>query len=77
MKFLLYTPRTPRSRHIPHMRSRKPRLATIPPEFLQERTICCRISFIRQCAEYVDPAFGFAIGINFWFAVRMASSASH
>jgi amino acid transporter len=25
--------------------------------------------FIRQCAEYVDPAFGFAIGINFWFAV--------
>lgn len=33
--------------------------------------------FIRQCAEYVDPAFGFANGINFWFAVRMASSASH
>lgn len=26
--------------------------------------------FIRQCIEYVDPAFGFAIGINFWFAVR-------
>lgn len=25
--------------------------------------------FIRQCAEYVDPAFGFAIGVNFWFAV--------
>ncbi|KAL3482291.1 hypothetical protein BJX99DRAFT_252998, partial [Aspergillus californicus] len=24
--------------------------------------------FIRQCAEYVDPAFGFAIGVNFWFA---------
>ncbi|RDW68987.1 uncharacterized protein DSM5745_08747 [Aspergillus mulundensis] len=24
--------------------------------------------FIRQCAEFVDPAFGFAIGINFWFA---------
>lgn len=23
--------------------------------------------FIRQCAEYVDPAFGFAEGINFWF----------
>ena len=26
--------------------------------------------FIRQCVEYVDPAFGFAIGMNFWFAVR-------
>lgn len=25
--------------------------------------------FIRQCSEFVDPAFGFAIGINFWFAV--------
>ncbi|KAJ6014143.1 hypothetical protein N7540_008734 [Penicillium herquei] len=24
--------------------------------------------FIRTCAEYVDPAFGFAIGVNFWFA---------
>ncbi|GAD95203.1 amino acid transporter [Paecilomyces variotii No. 5] len=24
--------------------------------------------FIRQCAEYVDPAFGFAEGINFWFS---------
>ncbi|KAL4804745.1 amino acid permease/ SLC12A domain-containing protein [Aspergillus unguis] len=24
--------------------------------------------FIRQCAEFVDPAFGFAIGVNFWFA---------
>ncbi|KAL2872407.1 amino acid permease/ SLC12A domain-containing protein [Aspergillus lucknowensis] len=24
--------------------------------------------FIRQCSEFVDPAFGFAIGINFWFA---------
>ncbi|KAJ6155330.1 hypothetical protein N7470_005896 [Penicillium chermesinum] len=24
--------------------------------------------FIRQCAEYVDPAYGFAIGINFWFS---------
>ena len=22
--------------------------------------------FIRQEAEYVDPAFGFACGINFW-----------
>ena len=25
--------------------------------------------FIRQSMEYVDPAFGFAIGINFWFSV--------
>lgn len=25
--------------------------------------------FIRQCVEYVEPAFGFAIGINFWFSV--------
>lgn len=25
--------------------------------------------FIRQCIEYVDPAWGFAIGVNFWFAV--------
>lgn len=25
--------------------------------------------FIRTCIEYVDPAFGFAVGINFWFAV--------
>ncbi|KAJ5651403.1 Amino acid/polyamine transporter I [Penicillium longicatenatum] len=24
--------------------------------------------FIRTCIEYVDPAFGFAVGINFWFA---------
>ncbi|OJJ82336.1 uncharacterized protein ASPGLDRAFT_152927 [Aspergillus glaucus CBS 516.65] len=24
--------------------------------------------FIRQCVEYVEPAFGFAIGINFWFS---------
>ncbi|KAL4951019.1 amino acid permease/ SLC12A domain-containing protein [Aspergillus filifer] len=24
--------------------------------------------FIRQCSEFVDPAFGFAIGVNFWFA---------
>ncbi|KAL4971978.1 amino acid permease-domain-containing protein [Aspergillus desertorum] len=24
--------------------------------------------FIRQCSEFVNPAFGFAIGINFWFA---------
>jgi amino acid permease len=32
--------------------------------------------FIRQCSEFVDPAFGFAIGINFWFAVR-PSSLSH
>ncbi|KIW37199.1 uncharacterized protein PV06_10549 [Exophiala oligosperma] len=24
--------------------------------------------FIRQGAQYVDPAFGFALGINFWFA---------
>ncbi|CAI7603047.1 unnamed protein product [Penicillium pancosmium] len=24
--------------------------------------------FIRQCIEYVDPAWGFAIGVNFWFA---------
>lgn len=27
--------------------------------------------FIRQCAEYVDPAFGFAEGINFWFSVSL------
>lgn len=27
--------------------------------------------FIRQCAEYVDPAFGFAEGINFWFSVGL------
>lgn len=27
--------------------------------------------FIRQCVEYVDPAFGFAVGINFWFAVSL------
>lgn len=25
--------------------------------------------FIRQCVEYVEPAFGFAVGINFWFSV--------
>lgn len=25
--------------------------------------------FIRTCVEYVDPAYGFAVGINFWFAV--------
>ena len=25
--------------------------------------------FIRTCMEYVDPAFAFAVGINFWFAV--------
>ncbi|KAJ5923875.1 Amino acid/polyamine transporter I [Penicillium verhagenii] len=24
--------------------------------------------FIRMCMEYVDPALGFAIGINFWFS---------
>ncbi|KAJ5758543.1 hypothetical protein N7520_005699 [Penicillium odoratum] len=24
--------------------------------------------FIRTCMEYVDPAFGFAIGVNFWFS---------
>ena len=30
--------------------------------------------FIRQAAEYVDPAFGFALGVNFWFAVRCALS---
>ncbi|KAJ5645938.1 hypothetical protein N7490_002310 [Penicillium lividum] len=24
--------------------------------------------FIRMCMEYVDPAFGFAIGVNFWFS---------
>ncbi|GAQ43246.1 hypothetical protein AtubIFM55763_003434 [Aspergillus tubingensis] len=24
--------------------------------------------FIRQCIEYVEPAFGFAVGINFWFS---------
>ncbi|EYE97620.1 amino acid transporter [Aspergillus ruber CBS 135680] len=24
--------------------------------------------FIRQCVEYVEPAFGFAVGINFWFS---------
>ncbi|KAJ5784318.1 Amino acid/polyamine transporter I [Penicillium pulvis] len=24
--------------------------------------------FIRTCVEYVDPAYGFAVGINFWFA---------
>lgn len=27
--------------------------------------------FIRQCAEYVDPAFGFAEGVNFWFSWTM------
>lgn len=27
--------------------------------------------FIRQCVEYVEPAFGFAIGINFWFSVSL------
>lgn len=25
--------------------------------------------FIRQCVEYVEPAFGFAVGINFWLSV--------
>lgn len=30
--------------------------------------------FIRQCIEYIDPAWGFAIGMNFWFAVSTASS---
>ncbi|PWY70113.1 amino acid transporter [Aspergillus eucalypticola CBS 122712] len=24
--------------------------------------------FIRQCIEYVEPAFGFAVGVNFWFS---------
>ena len=26
--------------------------------------------FIRQAAEYVDPALAFAEGMNFWFQVR-------
>lgn len=30
--------------------------------------------FIRQGAQYVDPAFGFALGINFWFAVRLTTA---
>ncbi|KAK7730670.1 hypothetical protein SLS57_001500 [Botryosphaeria dothidea] len=29
--------------------------------------------FTRQAGEYVDPALGFAIGINFWFNVSLAA----
>lgn len=32
--------------------------------------------FIRQCIEYIDPAWGFAIGMNFWFAVGGAQQKS-
>lgn len=31
--------------------------------------------FIRQFSEYIDPAMGFAGGINFWFEVRFPLSA--
>jgi amino acid transporter len=30
--------------------------------------------FIRQYCEYVDPAMGFAGGINFWFEVSLPAS---
>lgn len=30
--------------------------------------------FIRQSIEYIDPAWGFAIGMNFWFSVQIAPS---
>lgn len=30
--------------------------------------------FTRQAGEYVDPALGFAIGINFWFNVSLSFS---
>lgn len=30
--------------------------------------------FIRACVEYVDPAFGFAVGMSFWFAVSKPST---
>ena len=32
--------------------------------------------FIRQCIEYVEPAFGFAVGINFWFSVGLPHARS-
>lgn len=31
--------------------------------------------FIRQYSEYVDPAMGFAGGINFWFEVSPPTNA--
>lgn len=33
--------------------------------------------FIRQEAEYVDRAFGFATGINFWFEVSTSIADRH